>query len=260
MSTAPAPTPRQPFGGFPPVHPASVSLKTLPPPATLPEGYFISDSRTLLDLEKSKDVVWRFLNEEAYWGRHRTRGIYELEWERAWRRVGVFWRGEYRSLGSLGGVAADGQTSLVGPDGTWSDADAELVAHGRVVSDGTGMACELCSSSLSIPMTILTAWLVADLADIFVLPAHRGKSVSKCLVHDCLHNSAARASNNYLRPNARADEKPSPAELAAGAGEGALSSDQFKWLLWTGDGHGLYESLGFTRGLDSDGRVMERWP
>lgn len=77
----------------------------------LPAGYFISSSRELHDLPQNKDVVLKWLGEEAYWGRQRTREVFELEFERAWRRVGVFWRGDFRFASRLNW--ADGERRQV---------------------------------------------------------------------------------------------------------------------------------------------------
>jgi hypothetical protein len=48
-----------------------------------------------------RDVVWRFLSTEAYWGRRRSRTDVETQLDRAWRVVGVY----RRSTGEMVGFA-----------------------------------------------------------------------------------------------------------------------------------------------------------
>lgn len=107
------------------------------------------------------DAVWRFLSQEAYWGRYRNRADVDQQVRGAWRVVGAY------------------------------TADGALVGFCRAVSDGVALAY---------------------LADVFVLPEHRGRGLGERLVR------------------AMVEEGP-------GAG--------FRWMLHTADAHGLYAKLGF---------------
>ena len=49
-------------------------------------GYELDDDPTRLDLE----AVWTYLSTEAYWGRGRTRDLFELQVRRAERVVGLY--------------------------------------------------------------------------------------------------------------------------------------------------------------------------
>lgn len=62
----------------------------------------------------------------------------------------------------------------------------------------------------------------AYLADVYVLPAHRGAGLGKAIVRAMIDD-----------------------------GPGA----EFRWMLHTADAHGLYRQFGFT---EPDGRYMER--
>ena len=75
--------------------------------ATAPEGYDISTEIARID----RDVIWRYLSTEAYWGRTRTRADVEAQIDRAWRVVGAY-------------EAASGA----------------MVGFARVLSDGIGLA------------------------------------------------------------------------------------------------------------------------
>ena len=48
--------------------------------------YEIDDDASRVDL----DVVWRFLSTEAYWGRWRTRDVFDAQVEGAWRVVAPY--------------------------------------------------------------------------------------------------------------------------------------------------------------------------
>jgi GNAT superfamily N-acetyltransferase len=130
--------------------------------------YEIDDAADRIDLE----VVTRFLTEDAYWHRWRTRDQVERQVRAAWRVVGAYEVGTGRQVG-----------------------------FARAVSDGVSDAY---------------------LADVFVLPEHRGAGLGKRIV------------------SAMVDEGP---------------GRDFRWLLSTKDAHGLYRSFGF--GAPSE-RVMER--
>ena len=131
-------------------------------------GYDIDDDPRRID----RDVVVRFLTEDAYWHRWRTVAQIEQQIRGAWRVIGAYEQDSGRQVG-----------------------------FARAVSDG-----------------------VADayLADVFVLPEHRGAGLGKRIVA------------------AMIDEGP---------------GRDFRWFLSTRDAHGLYRGFGF--GTPSD-RVMER--
>lgn len=74
---------------------------------TAPEGYEISTEFTRID----RDVIWRYLSTEAYWGRTRTRDDVEAQIDRAWRVVGAY-----------------------------ESATGAMVGFARVLSDGIGLA------------------------------------------------------------------------------------------------------------------------
>jgi GNAT superfamily N-acetyltransferase len=129
-------------------------------------AYEISTDPARLDL----DLIHRYLSEESYWARGRSRG----EIERAIEHSIPF--GAYR--------------------------DGLQAGFARVVSDRATFA-----------------WL----ADVFVLPSHRGQGVGKRLVQTVLEHPE-------LRPMRR-------------------------WLLATADAHGLYRRFGFDS-LQGAGRFM----
>jgi GNAT superfamily N-acetyltransferase len=133
-----------------------------------PVTYIFDDDRSRLDL----DTAWRFLSEEAYWARWRTREVFEDQVRTAWRVVAGY---EQQS--------------------------GELVAFARAFSDG---------------------WAYAYLADVFVVPAHRGRGLGVQLVRAMIDD-----------------------------GPGA----HFHWLLHTRDAHDLYAKFGFG---PPSGRLMER--
>lgn len=131
-------------------------------------AYFFDDDRRRVDL----DIVWRFLSEDAYWGRWRTRQDVESQIAGAWRVVGCY-----------------------------QENDCGMVGFARAVSDGTGFAY---------------------LADVFVLPEHRGQQLGRGLV------------------NVMVEQGP---------------GSDFRWLLHTADAHGLYEEFGFRQ---PDRMLLER--
>jgi GNAT superfamily N-acetyltransferase len=134
---------------------------------SLPDGYELDDDPARLDL----DAIWSFLSTEAYWGKTRTREVFERQVREAARVMGLY-------LGK------------------------ELVGFERAFTDG----------------------MVVYLADVYVLPEHRGRGLGVELVR------------------AMVDEGP---------------LRDLRWLLHTRDAHGLYEKFGF--GPPSE-RVMERPP
>jgi GNAT superfamily N-acetyltransferase len=81
------------------------------------------------------------------------------------------------------------------------DADGRLVGYARAVSDGVG---------------------IAYLADVFVLPAHRGRGLGTRLVAEMIEHGPGR---------------------------------EFRWLLHTADAHGLYQRFGFQ---EPDHTLLER--
>jgi GNAT superfamily N-acetyltransferase len=120
-------------------------------------AYEISDDRGRVD----REVLWRYLSTEAYWGRWRTRGDVMAQMEASWRVIGVY----ERDTGAMVGFA-------------------------RAVSDGVALAY---------------------LADVFVLPAARGRGLGVRLVEAVM----------------------------------APPGDRMRWMLHTGDAHGLYAKFGF---------------
>jgi GNAT superfamily N-acetyltransferase len=121
-------------------------------------SYVLSDAPERLD----REVIWRFLSSEAYWGRWRSREDVEKQIDGAWRVVGAY-----------------------------EEASGALVGFARAVSDGVGFAY---------------------LADVFVVPGHRGVGLGRRLVATMIDD-----------------------------GPGA----DFRWTLFTGDAHGLYRRFGF---------------
>ncbi|NED98604.1 GNAT family N-acetyltransferase [Phytoactinopolyspora halotolerans] len=61
------------------------------------QGYEFDDDAARID----RDVVWRFLSEDAYWGRWRDRDIVERQIDGAWRVVGAY----HQETGSMVGFA-----------------------------------------------------------------------------------------------------------------------------------------------------------
>lgn len=123
-------------------------------------------------LRVDHDAIWRFLSEQAYWGRWRTRRDVDLQVRGAWRVVGCY-----------------------------QEPAGNMVGFARAVSDGVGLAY---------------------LADVFVLPEHRGHGLGRGLVDVMIER---------------------------GPGSG------FRWLLHTADAHGLYARLGFS---SPDHTLLER--
>jgi ribosomal protein S18 acetylase RimI-like enzyme len=130
--------------------------------ATVP-GYAIDDDPALVD----GDAAWSYLSTEAYWGRWRSRDVFDAQVAGAWRVVGAYTTGT--------DVAAEG----------------EMVGFARAFSDGAASAY---------------------LADVYVLPEHRGRGLAAAIVRLMV------------------DDGP-------GAG--------FRWMLHTADAHGLYARFGF---------------
>jgi GNAT superfamily N-acetyltransferase len=129
-------------------------------------GYTVSTDPSRLDV----DMIHRFLSEESYWAKGRTREVTE----RAIANSYPF------------GVYLDG----------------EQVAFARVVTD-----------------TITFAWL----ADVFVVPEHRGDGVGKLLVRSVLSDERFRGMK--------------------------------RWFLGTADAHELYRQFGFSEAVNP-GRFM----
>jgi GNAT superfamily N-acetyltransferase len=120
------------------------------------------------------DAVWAFLAQHAYWGRWRTREIFDRQVRNSWRVVGAY-------------VKATGQT----------------VGFARAVSDGVALAY---------------------LADVYVLPEHRGHGLGVALVRAMVDDGPGR---------------------------------DFRWMLHTNDGHQLYARFGFR---PPDATYLERTP
>jgi len=108
-----------------------------------------------------REVVWRFMSEQAYWGKWRDRDVLDRQIDASWRTVGCY------------------------------DRAGSMVGFARAISDGISLAY---------------------LADVFVLPEHRGRGLGVALV------------------KAMIDDGP-----------GA----HFRWMLHTGDAHGVYAKAGF---------------
>jgi GNAT superfamily N-acetyltransferase len=121
-------------------------------------AYLFDDDPRRVDVE----VIWRFLSEQAYWGRWRTRRDVERQVTGAWRVVACY-----------------------------EETSGSMVAFARALSDGVALAY---------------------LADVFVLPEHRGNGLGQQLVDVMIERG------------------PGP---------------DFRWLLHTADAHGLYEKFGF---------------
>jgi GNAT superfamily N-acetyltransferase len=107
-----------------------------------------------------REVVWRFMSEQAYWGKWRDRDVLDRQIDASWRTVGCY------------------------------DRAGSMVGFARAISDGISLAY---------------------LADVFVLPEHRGRGLGVALV------------------KAMIDDGP-----------GA----HFRWMLHTGDAHGVYAKAG----------------
>ena len=122
-------------------------------------------------LRVDADAVWRFLSQDGYWGRWRTRNELDRQIHRAWRVTRAYHR-------------ADG-----------------LVGFARAISDGVGLAY---------------------LADVFVLPGHRGHGLGSAIVRCMIDDGPGR---------------------------------RFRWLLHTADAHPLYAPFGFA---PPDITMMER--
>ena len=135
----------------------------------LPGGYELDDDRGRVD----RAAVHRFLTEESYWARGRSRATQD--------------------------AAIDGAAAVAG-----LYLDAAQVGFARVVSDGA---------------------VVAYLADVYVLQAHRGRGLGVELVRFVV------------------EEGP-----CAGC----------RWLLHTADAHELYRRFGFAE--PAPGRLLERPP
>jgi GNAT superfamily N-acetyltransferase len=129
-------------------------------------------------------VLCRFLTTQAYWGRWRTPETIVEQVRASWRVVGA-----YRSAGDGPG------------DPGAEEAPAGMVGFARAVSDG---------------------FAIAYLADVFVLPEHRGRGLGHLLVSTMID-----------------------------AGPGRT----FRWLLHTSDAHGLYADYGFAA---PDATLLER--
>ena len=136
--------------------------------ATPLDQYTISTDRSRLDL----DLIHRFLSEESYWAKGRSRDQVERSIE--------------NSI-CFGAYAGD-----------------ELVGFARAVTDKATFA-----------------WL----ADVFVVPEHRGAGIGRRLVEAALGHP----------------------ELA----------DVYRWMLGTADAHELYRRYGFDQ-LHEPGRFMAR--
>jgi len=135
--------------------------------------YDFDDSPARID----REVVWRFMSEQAYWGKWRDRDVLDRQIDASWRTVGCY------------------------------DRAGGMVGFARAISDGISLAY---------------------LADVFVLPEHRGRGLGVALV------------------KAMIDDGP-----------GA----HFRWMLHTGDAHGVYAKAGFrapdTTYLERPGRAPD---
>lgn len=138
--------------------------------------YEISDEPSRIDV----DAVCAFLRTQVYWGRWRSEAVIRAQITAAWRVVGAY------LIRSPGQAPAPDRR----PPG-WRPPDGAQVGFARAFSDG---------------------FAAAYLADVYVLPEHRGHGLGKRLVR------------------AMIDEGP-----------GA----RFRWMLHTNGAHGLYGQFGF---------------
>jgi GNAT superfamily N-acetyltransferase len=165
-------------------------------------GYELDDDPGRID----RELVWDFLSKAAYWGRWRGREDVEHQINDAWRIVGA-----YPAYGNSGAATAalhdaaasrmDVPAGAVGGPGMDPDEAAGMVGFARAVSDGMSLAY---------------------LADVFVLPEHRGRGLGTGLV---------------------------AAMIEDGPGAG------FRWMLHTADAHALYARFGFA---NPDHTYLER--
>lgn len=70
------------------------------------DGYQLDDDPSRIDAE----AAWEFLSTEAYWGRDRTRDIFQTQLKNSWRVVGVYEAGSGRMVGFARAVS-DGARS-----------------------------------------------------------------------------------------------------------------------------------------------------
>lgn len=61
----------------------------------LDDRYAIDDDPARVD----REVVWRFLSREAYWGRWRDRAVVDAQMDSAWRVVAAYGRADGRLVG-----------------------------------------------------------------------------------------------------------------------------------------------------------------
>jgi len=134
----------------------------------LSDGYELDDDPGRVDL----GAVHRYLSEDSYWAKGRSRETQDRLVREASRVVGLYHEGRQ-------------------------------VGFARAVSDGTSFAY---------------------LADVYVLPEHRGRRLGVELVREAVDNGPF---------------------------------GDVKWLLHTRDAHELYRQVGFS---EPGGRLMERWP
>ncbi|RSH93767.1 hypothetical protein EHS25_006415 [Saitozyma podzolica] len=85
-----------------PSHPSALRL-----PAPWSE-YHIDSSPTRFDVE----VAWSYLSTQAYWGRHRSRELVELQIQKAWLVFGLFHEPSSSMVG-MARVVGDGDTNLL---------------------------------------------------------------------------------------------------------------------------------------------------
>ncbi|HLM86770.1 MAG TPA: GNAT family N-acetyltransferase [Solirubrobacteraceae bacterium] len=140
----------------------------------LPGGFELDDDRSRIDV----DAVHAFISEQSYWGRGRSR-------ERVQRTVD----GSARVLGLYLGAASSPPSS---PEGD-GDGEGEQVGFARAVTDGV---------------------TVGYIADVYVLPAFRGRGLGLELVREIVSSPDGHAS-------------------------------EVRWMLHTADAQGLYAKVGF---------------
>jgi GNAT superfamily N-acetyltransferase len=131
------------------------------------DGYELDDDRARVD----REAVHRYLSEESYWAKGRSREVQDALVEGAARVVGLYRAGQQ-------------------------------VGFTRSLSDG---------------------YVQSYLADVYVLEEHRGRGLGVELVRFTVD-------------------------------EGPLADT--KWILHTGDAHGLYRKFGFA---EPGPRTLERW-
>lgn len=96
------------------------------------DGYQLDDDASRIDVQ----AAWEFLSTEAYWGRGRTRDVFETQLRNSWRVVGVYEAGSGRMVGMARAVSDGGRIAYL--------ADVYVLAGAR----GHGLGKELVSAMI----------------------------------------------------------------------------------------------------------------